>query len=93
MGHQAIILAAVLVFAAPGLAAPAPVQSADTTSGTAASTGGNSAAANASANPARPVKYCVEVEPPTGSLLKMTECKTREQWAKEGVDVDQLTKN
>jgi hypothetical protein len=39
------------------------------------------------------VKYCVESEPFTGSIISKTECKTRAEWAKEGVDVDQLKKH
>lgn len=35
-------------------------------------------------------KYCVESEPFTGSRTIKTECKTRAEWAKEGVNVDQL---
>jgi hypothetical protein len=38
-------------------------------------------------------KYCVESEPFTGSMISKTECKTRAEWAKEGVDVDQLKKH
>jgi hypothetical protein len=41
---------------------------------------------------AQAVKYCVIVEPFTGSRVSKTECKTREQWAREGVDVDALKK-
>lgn len=36
------------------------------------------------------LKYCVESEPFTGSKVIKTECKTRADWAKEGVNVDQL---
>lgn len=37
-------------------------------------------------------KYCLEMEPFTGSRTTTTECMTKEQWAKEGVDVDHLLK-
>ena len=79
-----------MIFAAPAVAAPAPTQTADA-SETAAPSGGASSAAK----PAQPdaKKYCVTVEPPTGSRLNMTECKTRAEWAKEGVDVDHLDKD
>ncbi|MFL6731940.1 MAG: hypothetical protein ACJ8EP_06300 [Sphingomicrobium sp.] len=36
------------------------------------------------------LKYCVESEPFTGSKVVKTECKTKAEWAKEGVNVDQL---
>jgi len=33
-------------------------------------------------------RYCMRVEPQTGSRLESVECWTREQWAEGGVDVD-----
>ena len=33
-------------------------------------------------------RYCMKVDPVTGSLLETTECWTRAQWAEQGVDVD-----
>jgi hypothetical protein len=84
MVYKALIVAVGLILAGPAIA--------EGTSGTAASPAGNS---NVPAKPARAdtTKYCVEVEASTGSLLKMTQCKTRAEWAKEGVDVDQLKKD
>ena len=46
----------------------------------------------AQAKPPKPVTYCLEMEPFTGSRTTTRECMTREQWAKEGVDVDHLPK-
>lgn len=41
------------------------------------------------APPAPPeARYCLRVEPPTGSRLEGVECWTREQWAEADVDVD-----
>jgi hypothetical protein len=91
MAYKVIILAsAAILAAAPALSAPSPAVAADSGSGAAATASGGSSAAK----PATPdnAKYCVEVEPPTGSRLNMTQCKTRAEWAKEGVDVDQLNK-
>jgi hypothetical protein len=45
------------------------------------------------ANENQAVKYCVETEPFTGSKIAKTECKTKAEWAAEGVDVDQLNKH
>ena len=93
MTRTLITLASALMFtAAPAVAAPAPILTADAGSASAASPGGSS---NESAKPARAdnTKYCVEVEQITGSRLNMTQCKTRAEWAKEGVDVDQLKKD
>lgn len=33
-------------------------------------------------------KYCLRVEPITGSLIERVQCWTREEWADQGVDVD-----
>ncbi|MFL6752727.1 MAG: hypothetical protein ACJ8FL_05835 [Sphingomicrobium sp.] len=92
MAYKAFLVAAVMIFATPGLAQPAPAVTASAATGAAAGASGGSSA------PAKPTrseatKYCAEVEPPTGSLIKLTECKTRAEWAREGIDVDQLKKN
>ena len=49
---------------------------------------GQSTTTSASADPN--FKYCIESEPFTGSKVVKTECKTRAEWAKEGVNVDDL---
>ena len=33
-------------------------------------------------------RYCMRVEPITGSLIERVRCWTREKWAEQGVDVD-----
>ena len=39
-------------------------------------------------------RYCMKVDPNTGSLIETIECWTREEWADQGVDVDrEWTKN
>ncbi len=40
--------------------------------------------------PEKPIKYCIDSEPFTGSNITKTECKTKAEWAKEGVNVDEL---
>ena len=35
-------------------------------------------------------KYCIQVEPSTGSRISTTECRTKTEWASLGVDVDEL---
>jgi len=37
-------------------------------------------------------KYCLQVEPSTGSRIVTTECRTKAEWAELGVDVDELLK-
>lgn len=95
MTRTMITLASALVLTgAPALAAPAPTLTADASSA-ATSPGGASTAPSNSAKPAlsEKTKYCVDVEQLTGSRLNMTQCKTRAEWAKEGVDVDELKKD
>lgn len=42
------------------------------------------------APPAPPeARYCLRVDPPTGSRLETIRCETRDTWADLGVDVDQ----
>ena len=39
-------------------------------------------------------RYCMRVDPLTGSLVQTVQCWTREEWAEQGVDVDrEWTKN
>ena len=33
-------------------------------------------------------RYCMHLEPFTGSLIETTRCWTRAEWAEQGVDVD-----
>jgi hypothetical protein len=33
-------------------------------------------------------KYCMRVDPITGSLVQTVQCWTREEWAEQGVDVE-----
>ena len=35
-------------------------------------------------------KYCMVIERITGSRVEKTECKTKRQWAWDGVNVDEL---
>ena len=46
-----------------------------------------SAMAQAPAAPPH-AKYCMRVEPVTGSRIESIECWTRAEWAEQGVDVD-----
>ena len=34
-------------------------------------------------------RYCLRVDPPTGSRIETIQCMTREEWANLDVDVDQ----
>ena len=46
----------------------------------------------AAAGAAQEKKYCVQLEPVTGSRITQQACKTKAEWAKENVDVDALVK-
>jgi len=49
------------------------------------------APAIASSGPAaKEVKYCVKSVTDTGTRIRVTECRTKAQWAQRGVDVEQL---
>jgi hypothetical protein len=47
-------------------------------------------AANAAAPPAPPTaKYCLSMEPMTGSHIPTVQCRTRDEWAWFDINVDQ----
>lgn len=50
------------------------------------SSSGDSYKSAAPERKARPTRYCVNVQPTTGTILSGRICKTREQWLEEGVD-------
>lgn len=35
-------------------------------------------------------KYCIQVEPTTGSRISTTECRTKAEWERVGVNLDEL---
>jgi hypothetical protein len=35
-------------------------------------------------------KYCLAYEKTTGSRIERTECRTKAEWAEEGIDLDDL---
>ena len=43
---------------------------------------------SAAAKKAKELKYCLTYEPITGSRTEKVECRTKAQWAKEGIDID-----
>jgi hypothetical protein len=54
---------------------------------------GMAAAQSTSKAVAHEKSYCFQIEPLTGSRIMRTECRTKSEWARLGVDVDQeLTK-
>jgi hypothetical protein len=85
MVYEALILAVGLIVAGPALA--------EGSNGTTAAQPAATANVAAKAPRADTTKYCVEVEASTGSLIKTTECKTRAEWARQGVYIDQLKNN
>ncbi|MDG5746702.1 hypothetical protein P8Q88_00775 [Qipengyuania sp. XHP0207] len=49
----------------------------------------NHAEANAAPPGDADTRYCMRVEPVTGSLVERIMCMTRKQWAQQGVDLDE----
>jgi hypothetical protein len=45
-------------------------------------------AAAPSASDSADARYCLRIEPVTGSLLETVRCWTRAEWDEQGVDVD-----
>ena len=74
---QVGVAVSMILASATATAAPKTSQAKDQSTTTTASSG-------------QDVKYCMESEPFTGSKVIKTECKTKAEWAKEGVNVDQL---
>jgi hypothetical protein len=76
MAHKELIFAlSMIVTASPVLAAQLAADE-NGTPATAAPAGGPD------------TRYCMRVEPQTGSRIESVECWTREEWAAGGVDVD-----
>jgi hypothetical protein len=48
--------------------------------------------APASAVASKEKKYCLK-EALTGSRMSSQECKTKAEWAREGIDIDEVVKN
>jgi hypothetical protein len=72
MAHKALVIAFGLIVAASPVAASQPEE--PVLEG--APAGGPDA------------KYCMHVEPATGSRVEAVRCWTRAEWAEQGVDVD-----
>ena len=53
---------------------------------------GSDSAPKAGKTAAAEQKYCIEYEKMTGSRVSRQECRTKKQWAEEGVNVDELMK-
>ncbi len=72
MSHKKLAVAFSLIVAASPVRAQAPER--------------DSVAGAPAAGPE--ARYCLRVAADTGSLVERVRCWTREQWAKQGVDVD-----
>lgn len=38
----------------------------------------------------KPIKYCIAYEKTTGSRVERTECRTKAEWAEQGINLDDL---
>ena len=54
---------------------------------------GNEVAPKAGKTSASEQKYCLSYENVTGSRVSKQECRTKQEWAKERVDIDKMLKN
>ncbi len=73
MAHKILIVAFSMIVAASPISAANPEPS--------LATGAPTASPDA--------KYCMRIEAITGSRLEKVKCWTRDEWAEQGVDVDQ----
>jgi hypothetical protein len=73
MAHRELIVALSLILAT----SPVSAASLQPTPATGAPPGGPT------------TRYCMRVEAVTGTRLETVQCWTREEWAEQGVDVDQ----
>ena len=53
---------------------------------------GNEAAPKTDKTSASETKYCLSYDKMTGSRMSKQECRTKRNWAKDGVDVDKMLK-
>jgi hypothetical protein len=77
MAHKQLVVALGMIVAASPLPAAQPDSAPIVPSATGAAPAGSP-----------DTRYCMHVDPNTGSLIQTTECWTRDQWAEQGVDVD-----
>ena len=79
----------IAAFAVPACAMLALAQPASAADGaSAAAAAGAASAANAQARVRETKKVCINVIPDTGSRMARRMCKTKAEWADEGVDLD-----
>ncbi len=77
-------LAAIAFSAAFAIAAPLHAAAPEANSAVAATeTGGSPAAKKA---PGKNTRYCIKLEPTTGSRIGVTQCKTKAEWLEQGID-------
>ena len=67
----------IAILALPWMAAPAAAQQNSTNQ-----------AQSAKQAPAKEQKYCIKFESSTGTRMKSTECKTKAEWAREGIEIN-----
>lgn len=78
MAHTKLLAALAMIAAASALAAAAqPDSTPIVPSATAVAPAGSP-----------DTRYCMHVDPITGSLVQTVQCWTRDEWADQGVDVD-----
>ena len=48
------------------------------------------AAATTASAAAKPNRICIKYAPMIGSRIEKMECKTRQEWARDGIDIDEM---
>ncbi len=79
MAHKALVVAVGMIVAISPAAAVQPDSSPIVPTATGSAPAGSPG-----------TRYCIRVDPNTGSNVETIRCWTREQWAEQGVDVDKV---
>jgi hypothetical protein len=69
----------------PAMAAPS---GSDTAVGNSASAAAEPQSGNLRTKSATPKKYCADVVPDTGSRMAKRHCRTKAEWAEDGIDIE-----
>ena len=69
----------------PAMAAPS---GSDTAAGNSVNTAAEVRSGNDGTKSATPRKYCADIVPDTGSRMPKRHCRTKAEWAEDGIDIE-----
>ncbi len=78
----------IAAFAVPAWALLALAQPAGAAEGATAAAAGAASAPSAATKASAPKEVCIKLVPDTGSRMARRMCKTKAEWAEEGIDFD-----